>query len=213
MNLSSLPVTSRAVIPESYLDLMVHMNVMWYTHLFSEAAWGLFQLVGLTLEHFTANKTGSFALTQHFRYLKEVRLGQHVTLRSRVLGRSAKRWHAIYFLDFALAFLTALILCVLELPFADALTFGFPFAFTLAVLALGFAFTLACARFLATEPPTREIHWAHGLGICSSSSMPWVHSTPASTPLTKSCVGGRLSAIDTSSPIEAAASEHGCTRR
>ena len=66
MNLSSLPVTHRAVIPETYLDLMGHMNVMWYTHLFSEAVWGLFQRVGLTLEHFTANRTGSFALAQHF---------------------------------------------------------------------------------------------------------------------------------------------------
>ena len=98
MNLSSLPITHRAVIPESYLDMMGHMNVMWYTHLFSQAAWGLFQLVGLTREHFTAHRTGSFALTQHFRYLKEVRLGQNVTLRSRVLGRSAKRWHSIHFM-------------------------------------------------------------------------------------------------------------------
>jgi acyl-CoA thioester hydrolase len=98
MDLSSLPVTHRAVIPEAYLDEMVHMNVIWYTHLFTEAAGGLFQLVGLTREHFAAHGTGSFALTQHFRYLKEVRLGQHVTLRSRVLGRSAKRWHSIHFM-------------------------------------------------------------------------------------------------------------------
>jgi acyl-CoA thioester hydrolase len=98
MNLLSLPVTHRAVIPDAYLDEMGHMNVMWYTHLFSEAARGLFQLVGLTREHFTAHRTGSFALAQHFRYLKEVRLGQHVTLRSRALGRSAKRWHTIHFM-------------------------------------------------------------------------------------------------------------------
>ena len=98
MDLSSLPVTHRAVIPETYLDEMDHMNVMWYTHLFTEAAGGLFQIVGLTREHFTASRTGSFALEQHFRYLKEVRVGQHVTLRSRVLGRSAKRWHTIHFM-------------------------------------------------------------------------------------------------------------------
>jgi acyl-CoA thioester hydrolase len=98
MNLSSLPVTYRAVIPESYLDEMGHMNVMWYTHLFSEAACGLFQLVGLTREHFTINRTGSFALAQHFRYLNEVRLGQRVTIRSRVLGWSAKRWHSMQFM-------------------------------------------------------------------------------------------------------------------
>ena len=98
MNLSSLPVTHRTVIPEDFIDEFGHMNVMWYTHLFTEAAGGLFQLVGLTREHFTANQTGSFALEQHFRYLKEVRLGQHVTLRSRVLGRSAKRWHTMHFM-------------------------------------------------------------------------------------------------------------------
>ena len=33
--------------PGAYLDEMGHMNVMWYTHLFSMGAWGLFQMVGL----------------------------------------------------------------------------------------------------------------------------------------------------------------------
>ena len=98
MNLSSLPVTHRAVIPEDFIDGFGHVNVMWYTHLFTEGAGGLFRLVGLTCEHFTANRAASFALAQHFRYLKEVRLGQHVTLHSRVLGRSAKRWHMIHFM-------------------------------------------------------------------------------------------------------------------
>jgi acyl-CoA thioester hydrolase len=96
--LRSLPITHRAEIPESYLDEMGHMNVMWYTHLFSVGAWGLFQAVGLTLEYFETNQAGSFALEQHFNYLKEVRLGQHVTIRSRVLGRSAKRWHSMQFM-------------------------------------------------------------------------------------------------------------------
>lgn len=98
MDLTTLPITHRAVIPESYLDEMGHMNVMWYTHLFSMGAWGLFQMVGLTMDYFKANQAGSFALSQHFDYLKEVRLGQHVTIRSRVLGRTAKRWHSIHFM-------------------------------------------------------------------------------------------------------------------
>jgi acyl-CoA thioesterase FadM len=98
MDLTALPITHRAAIPEDYLDLMGHMNVMWYTHLFSMGAWGLFQMVGLTREYFEANHAGSFALAQHFRYLKEVHVGQHVTIRSRVLGRSEKRWHTIHFM-------------------------------------------------------------------------------------------------------------------
>jgi len=98
MNLSSLPVTYRAVIPTDFIDEFGHVNVMWYTHLFTEGAGGLFQIVGLTWEHLEANRAGTFALEQHFRYLKEIRQGQHVTLRSRVLGRSAKRWHTIHFM-------------------------------------------------------------------------------------------------------------------
>jgi len=98
MNLSSLPVTYQAVIPQDFIDEFGHVNVMWYTHLFTEGAGGLFRLVGLTQEHLEGNQAGTFALEQHFRYLKEVRVGQHVTLRSRVLGRSAKRWHTIHFM-------------------------------------------------------------------------------------------------------------------
>ena len=98
MDLTPLPITHRAVIPESYLDEMGHMNVMWYTHLFSMGAWSLFQMVGLNREYFETNSAGSFALEQHFRYLKEVRVGQAITIKSRVLGRSAKRWHVIHFM-------------------------------------------------------------------------------------------------------------------
>ena len=98
MDLTALPITHRAVIPETYLDEMGHMNVMWYTHLFSQGAWGLFQMVGMTQDYFTTHHAGSFALSQHFRYLKEVRVGQQVTIRSRVLGRSEKRWHVMHFM-------------------------------------------------------------------------------------------------------------------
>ena len=42
MDLNPLPVTYRAFIPEAYLDEMGHMNVMWYTHLFSQAMGGIF---------------------------------------------------------------------------------------------------------------------------------------------------------------------------
>jgi acyl-CoA thioester hydrolase len=98
MDLTALPITHRATIPEAYLDEMGHMNVMWYTHLFSQGAWAFFQMVGLTRDYFTANHAGSFALAQHFRYLKEVRVGQQVTVRSRVLGRTEKRWHVMHFM-------------------------------------------------------------------------------------------------------------------
>jgi acyl-CoA thioester hydrolase len=98
MNLALLPITFEATIPESYLDSMGHMNVMWYTCLFGQATGGLFKLVGMDRDYFQAHHTGSFALAQHFSYRKEVRVGEQVTLRSRLLGRSAKKFHILHFM-------------------------------------------------------------------------------------------------------------------
>src|SRR5260370_24348324 len=97
-SLQALPVTQRAIIPESYLDEMGHMNVMWYTHLFSEATGGLFDRIGLTQDYFETNQAGTFALEAHVRYLKEVRVGERVTIRIRLVGRSAKRFHFLHFM-------------------------------------------------------------------------------------------------------------------
>jgi acyl-CoA thioester hydrolase len=98
MDLSSLPVTYQCVIPETYLDEMGHMNVMWYAHLFSCATAEIFRLVGLTRQYFESNQAGTFALEQHTRFLAEVRAGQNVTVRTRLVGRSAKAFHFIHFL-------------------------------------------------------------------------------------------------------------------
>ena len=98
MNLAPLPITHEGTIPESYLDLMGHMNVMWYTHLFGQATCGLFNLAGMDRDYFAAHHAGSFALAQFFRYHKEVRAGEHVTLRSRLLGRSERQFHVIHFM-------------------------------------------------------------------------------------------------------------------
>lgn len=98
MNLEPLPITYEATIPESYLDSMGHMNVMWYTHLFSHAVGGVFRLIGMNREYFVSNQCGSFALAQFISYRKEVRVGERVMLRSRVLGRSEKKIHMLHYM-------------------------------------------------------------------------------------------------------------------
>jgi acyl-CoA thioester hydrolase len=98
MDFTSLPLTWQAVIPVSYLDENNHMNVMWYTHLFSGATGGLFDRVGLTMAYFEANQAGTFALEQHLRFMSEVRAGQAISIRTRVLGRSLKRFHFMHFM-------------------------------------------------------------------------------------------------------------------
>jgi acyl-CoA thioester hydrolase len=98
MNWKALPITHRASIPESYLDGMGHMNVMWYTHLFGQATGELFKLIGMGRSYFETHRAGAFALKQMFCYLAEVRAGEEVTIHSRVLGRSAKRLHVMHFM-------------------------------------------------------------------------------------------------------------------
>jgi len=98
MNLEGLPITYRKEIPESYRDEMGHMNVMWYTHLFSQAFELFADRFGFNEAYFLANQTGSFALETHVRYLAEVHIGRNVTVRSRALGRSAKRIHFMHFM-------------------------------------------------------------------------------------------------------------------
>src|SRR5262245_30007553 len=98
MNLDSLPITHETTIPESYLDSMGHMNVMWYSYLCGKASMGLFKLVGMDWNYFETNNAGSFALAQFFRYRKEIKAGEHVRLRSRLIARSDKQFHVIHFM-------------------------------------------------------------------------------------------------------------------
>ena len=99
MDFSKLPVTFEASIPEEYLDDMGHMNVMWYTHLFDKGVYGAFELIGLNLEYMRANHSGGFALESHIRYLREVRMGDKVTIYSRFIARTQRRFHLMNFMQ------------------------------------------------------------------------------------------------------------------
>jgi len=98
MNVDELPVTARGEVSDDWLDEMGHMNVMWYTHMFSRGVWGFFQTFGFSHDYMQANHAGSFALEMHVRYLSECRLGQKLSVRSRAVARTAKRIHHVHFL-------------------------------------------------------------------------------------------------------------------
>jgi acyl-CoA thioester hydrolase len=98
MDLTSLPVTNHKVIPADYIDIMGHMNVMWYIHIFDYATRSLFDSFGFGEDYVERTGNGSFALESYVRYLTEVREGQAVTVRSRVLDRSEKTIHFIHFM-------------------------------------------------------------------------------------------------------------------
>jgi acyl-CoA thioester hydrolase len=93
-----LPRTHQAQVPEDYLDLMGHMNVMWYTHLFAHAVGGLSKYLGMNRDYFVNNQAGTFVLKQYVNYLVEVRFGEQVSIHTRLLGRSPKRVHLMHFM-------------------------------------------------------------------------------------------------------------------
>jgi acyl-CoA thioester hydrolase len=96
--LEPLPVVYRAVIPPDYKDRMNHMNVRWYMVLYDEAGDGLFTLFGQTPDYYASQGTGGFDLEHHVNYLNEVRIGDTVAIRARLLRRTAKRLHYMLFM-------------------------------------------------------------------------------------------------------------------
>jgi acyl-CoA thioester hydrolase len=97
-DLETLPIVYSATIPERYRDMMGHMNIRWYLELFDEAGMPLFDLIGLTAEHYAANGAGGFDLEHHVHYLNEVHIGDTIEVRGRLLARSAKRLHYMLFM-------------------------------------------------------------------------------------------------------------------
>ncbi|MFN9436920.1 MAG: thioesterase family protein [Planctomycetota bacterium] len=114
-----LPRTHQAQIPEDYLDLMGHMNVMWYTHLFAHAVGGLSKYLGMNRDYFVNNQAGTFVLKQYVNYLVEVRFGEQVSIYTRLLGRSPKRVHLMHFMvkdgPYVLASTTELLLTHIDM--------------------------------------------------------------------------------------------------
>ena len=109
--ITQLPVDYRCTIPESYLDRMGHMNVQWYMALFNYAIPNFCNSFGIGMAYFKSRKNGVFALKHHLQYLAEVRVGETVTMHTRLLGRSAKRLH---FMQFMVNETTGKLACTIE---------------------------------------------------------------------------------------------------
>lgn len=96
--LEQLPLFYRETIPTDYLDIMGHMNVRWYSALFDSAAWKFFESFGMTETYYRSEQAGGFALKHFIQFLAEVKVGETVAIRGRVLGRTAKRVHFMLFM-------------------------------------------------------------------------------------------------------------------
>ncbi|MCA9874435.1 MAG: thioesterase family protein [Anaerolineales bacterium] len=96
--LEPLPIVYQGTVPAAYLDMMGHMNVRYYLALFDEAAWTFFERFGMDQAYYNSKQGGAFALQHFINYRAEVRHNDQLTIRGRMLGRSAKRVHFMLFM-------------------------------------------------------------------------------------------------------------------
>lgn len=96
--LEQLPLTNHTTITDGHLDLMGHMNVRHYLGHFDDATWHFFARFGMDHHYYTTSGNGSFALQQFIFYLAEVRADETIAIRSRLYGRTDKRFHFLHFM-------------------------------------------------------------------------------------------------------------------
>ena len=96
--IAMLPRLHQATIPEDYLDAMGHMNVMWFTHLFSLGMVDLWGQIGIDKNYVDQNRAGTFALEKHVRYLTELRVGEEASIYGRLVSRTEKLFHVVQFM-------------------------------------------------------------------------------------------------------------------
>lgn len=87
-----------ATVTEDHLDIMQHMNIRWYVAFFDDAATVFFANIGMHEDYYRANNAGGFALRQVINYVNEVRLGETVTIYSRIIGRTDRKIHFMLFM-------------------------------------------------------------------------------------------------------------------
>jgi acyl-CoA thioester hydrolase len=77
-------------IKESYLDTFGHMNNAHYLTLFEEARWDLMNASGYSISKIRESGLGPTILEVKVRYMKELRLGDEVTIQTQLQSYQRK---------------------------------------------------------------------------------------------------------------------------
>lgn len=92
-----LPSLMERTVPAEWQDLNGHVNVRHYLELFDAASWPMLAAFGLDERVFLERRQGLFDLEHHLWYLSELHVGDAVSVHSRFVARSAKRFHGVMF--------------------------------------------------------------------------------------------------------------------
>jgi acyl-CoA thioester hydrolase len=95
--IEELPVLLRRTLPGEWQDLNGHVNVQHYVHLYDLAGTPFLASLGIDEELVKRRRRGWFELEHHIWYLREMHVGDEVTLHCRLVGRNVKRLHGVMF--------------------------------------------------------------------------------------------------------------------
>jgi carnitine 3-dehydrogenase len=89
-----LQLHAATVVPE-WVDYNNHLSEWAYLLVFGDNADALFRFIGID-EAYRANGKSLYTAETHLRHLREVKLGQQLTLTLTVLGHDDKRLHLLH---------------------------------------------------------------------------------------------------------------------
>jgi acyl-CoA thioester hydrolase len=93
-----LPILMERRIPPEWQDLNGHVNVRHYLELYDAASWPMLEQFGLDERIFLERRQGLFDLEHHLWYRAELHVGDLVSVHSRFVARSVKRFHGVMFI-------------------------------------------------------------------------------------------------------------------
>ena len=96
-DIEELPTLVSQQIPPEWQDLNGHVNVQYYIHLYDLAGYPVLEAFGVDADFVRVRRRGWFELEHHVWYLREIHVGDTVTLHCRLLQRSRKRFHGVMF--------------------------------------------------------------------------------------------------------------------
>jgi len=92
-----LPLQLRVTVPAEWQDRNGHVGVRHIQELFAEGAWRVLEEIGVDAAWFRQHNRSQFDLEHHVFYRAEIQTGETVSTYNRVLGRSRRTFHGMYF--------------------------------------------------------------------------------------------------------------------
>lgn len=99
-DLAALPAYSVQSVPAAFEDVNGHLNIRHYVGIASEGLDESLVDCGIPQKWPTVAGSGVFSAEHHMVYLHELRTGDHISVRVRLVGRSERAMHVlVYLLD------------------------------------------------------------------------------------------------------------------